>query len=105
MRSEILGTERWGPGEAGPEDAFKLARISLAGQTIACFESPAKHGFGFTPAFSPFATCSTREEFDRLEAELGAGGSVLMPADNYGFSRRFAWIDDRFGVSWQLNLP
>ena len=30
---------------------------------------------------------------------------MLMPVDDYGFSRRFGWVDDRFGVSWQLNLP
>ncbi|CAM5407966.1 hypothetical protein MAUB1S_06937 [Mycolicibacterium aubagnense] len=30
---------------------------------------------------------------------------MLMPLDNYGFSRRFAWLNDRFGVSWQINLP
>jgi predicted 3-demethylubiquinone-9 3-methyltransferase (glyoxalase superfamily) len=28
-----------------------------------------------------------------------------MPTGNYGFSRRFAWLNDRFGVSWQVNLP
>jgi predicted 3-demethylubiquinone-9 3-methyltransferase (glyoxalase superfamily) len=29
----------------------------------------------------------------------------MMPIDNYGFGRLFTWIADRFGVSWQLNLP
>ncbi|TLS36564.1 hypothetical protein FCL54_15105 [Pseudalkalibacillus caeni] len=24
---------------------------------------------------------------------------------NYGFSKRFGWVTDRFGVSWQLTLP
>lgn len=30
---------------------------------------------------------------------------MLMPTDNYGFSAKFACVNDRFGVSWQLNLP
>jgi len=29
----------------------------------------------------------------------------MMPLDNYGFSQKFGWIADKFGVSWQLNLP
>jgi predicted 3-demethylubiquinone-9 3-methyltransferase (glyoxalase superfamily) len=38
-------------------------------------------------------------------AVLGAGGQTFMPLDSYGFSTAFAWISDRFGVSWQLTLP
>jgi uncharacterized glyoxalase superfamily protein PhnB len=41
----------------------------------------------------------------RLHDRLIEGGGALMPIDNYGFSRLFARVSDRFGVSWQLNLP
>jgi predicted 3-demethylubiquinone-9 3-methyltransferase (glyoxalase superfamily) len=51
-----------------------------------------------------FVECESESEIDRLYAALGEGGSTLMPINNYGFCRRFAWVNDRFGVSWQLNL-
>jgi uncharacterized glyoxalase superfamily protein PhnB len=35
---------------------------------------------------------------------LSEGGTVLMPLGNYGFSTKFGWTNDHFGVSWQLNL-
>jgi predicted 3-demethylubiquinone-9 3-methyltransferase (glyoxalase superfamily) len=35
---------------------------------------------------------------------LSNAGATLMPLGTYGFSRQFAWINDRYGVSWQLNL-
>jgi uncharacterized glyoxalase superfamily protein PhnB len=43
------------------------------------------------------------EELDRVFVALSEGGRVLMPPDNYGFSERFTWTGDRFGVSWQLD--
>jgi predicted 3-demethylubiquinone-9 3-methyltransferase (glyoxalase superfamily) len=64
-----------------------------------------KHAFTFTPAFSFFVDCESEEELKRLYAALSADGATLMPLGNYGFSRQFAWVNDRFGVSWQLNLP
>ena len=69
-----------------------------------CIDSPAKHAFTFTPSHSFFVECESDAEIERLAAALGAEGKVLMPLDNYGFSRRFSWVSDRFGVSWQLNL-
>ncbi len=48
--------------------------------------------------------CEVEAELYRAFVALSAGGGVLMPPGNYGFSRKFAWLNDRFGVSWQLNL-
>lgn len=102
--SEVLDVTRYGPGEAGAEGSVMRASFSVAGQTVMCIDSPAKHAFTFTPAFSLFVECESDEQLRRLFAALGEGGTALMPLDNYGFSRLFGWVNDRFGVSWQLNL-
>lgn len=60
--------------------------------------------FSFSPAISFFIGCETVEEVDRLYNVLSEKGGVLMPLDKYPFSERYAWINDRFGVSWQLFL-
>jgi predicted 3-demethylubiquinone-9 3-methyltransferase (glyoxalase superfamily) len=80
------------------------ASFSIAGQTILCIDSPVKHGFTFTPAMSLFVACESAEQLEKLVTAFGEEGTFLMPLDNYGFSQRFAWINDRYGVSWQLNL-
>lgn len=103
--SAIQSVERYGPGEGGPEGAVKLCHIVVAGLPLRCFDSPVKHAFTFNPSVSLFVECETEAELDAAFAALSAGGGVMMPPGNYGFSRKFAWLNDRFGVSWQLNLP
>ena len=84
---------------------MQQATFSLAGQVFRCFDSPPVHDFTFTPSFSIWVEATSEEEQDRLFAGLSEGGAVLMELGDHGFSRRFGWVNDRFGVSWQLNLP
>ena len=102
---KIVDIARYGPGQAGPEGSVKVASFIVGGQTVMCIDSPAKHAFTFTPAFSLFVDCDSEEDIRRLAAARGEGGAALMPLGSYGFSRQFTWLNDRYGVSWQINLP
>ena len=102
--SRIVMVERYGPGEDGREGTVKRAEFTVAGHPLMCIDSPVKHAFGFTPAISLFVNCSDLAELENAYENLSHGGEVLMPLDNYGFSQKFAWVSDRFGVSWQLNV-
>ena len=103
--AEVRRLEHYGPHEPGPEGQVRRATLVLAGQELMIFDSPVKHAFGFTPSISMFVDCADEAEIERLFAGLSEGGEVRMGLGNYGFSLRFGWVDDRFGVSWQLNLP
>ncbi|MEU8001159.1 VOC family protein [Catellatospora sp. NPDC049111] len=88
----------------GEHTGVQLAEFRVAGQRLLCSDSFVKHAFTFTPSLSLFVRCKDDAELTRLHAALSEGGQELMPPSNYGFSTRFAWVNDRFGVSWQLNL-
>ncbi len=103
--SRIDAISRYGPDQAGPEGTVIEARFTIAGQSVICIDSPTEHEFSFTPSFSFFILCSDEPEIRRLADALADGGEALMPLDNYGFGRLFAWVEDRFGVAWQLSLP
>lgn len=102
--SGVKQLERYGADEPGAEGSVKRADFFIAGQEIICIDSPVKHAFTFTPAVSLFVECESEVEFEAAFGELSAEGTVLMPPEGYGFSKKFAWVNDRFGVSWQLNL-
>ncbi|MCH6264492.1 VOC family protein [Neobacillus citreus] len=103
--SQITSIVRYGANAAGPEGTVMQATFTLKGQEFMCIDSFVKHQFSFTPSFSIFLTCNTEEELDFLYEKLHEGGQALMPLNNYGFSKKFGWVNDRFGVSWQINLP
>lgn len=79
-----------------------MAVLHLKGLKMMVNDSVIQHNFTFTPSTSIFMECESEEEIDSLVTQILEGGQALMPLDNYGFSKKFAWIQDRFGVSWQL---
>ena len=104
--SAITSLDRYESDQPGGKAGMiKTATFTLGGRAYRAMDSAMPHAFGFTPAMSIFVTCRDRAEHDRLFAALSEGGRVLMPPADYGFSAWFAWTDDRFGVSWQLNVP
>ena len=102
--SAVKAVTRYGHNEAGPEGTLMLASFTLNGQPFMCINSPAAHQFGFTPAISVYAACETDMEVEMLFNSLSDGGSILMPLGSYPFSKKYAWVTDKFGVSWQLGV-
>lgn len=105
--SEIKSITRYGAEGPGEEGKVKEAVFSLKGQEFMCIDSYVEHGFTFTPSFSIYLTCDTEEEIDSIYEKMMASGftTELMPLGNYGFSKKYGWVNDQFGISWQLNLP
>jgi len=66
--------------------------------------------FTFNPSvsfllnFDPSQDRDARVHLDRLWEKLSEGGTALMPLDHYPFSERYGWVQDRYGLSWQLML-
>lgn len=60
--------------------------------------------FKMNPSFSLMVSVDTPDEVDALYKKLAEGGKDLMPLDTYPFSDRYAWVEDQFGLSWQIML-
>ena len=102
--AEIVSIHKYGANDAGVEGTVAHATFSLNGQVFMCMDSNVKQDFTFTPPISLYIACATEDEIDRLFEKLSQGGAVAMPLMAYPFSEKFAWVADKYGVSWQLNL-
>ena len=66
--------------------------------------------FKFNPSisfmvnFDPSQDVDATTRIDAVWAKLTEGGKVLMPLDKYPFSERYGWVEDKFGLTWQLIL-
>tara|TARA_R100001143_G_scaffold63594_1_gene73152 strand:- start:9207 stop:9695 length:489 start_codon:yes stop_codon:yes gene_type:complete len=103
--SEIIRITKYGtdgPGGPDAEGTVQNALFTLNGKQYMAIDSFG-HEFTFTPSISLFVKCDSEDEIDTLYEKLMEGGTAAMPIGDYGFSKKFAWVQDRYGVSWQLN--
>ncbi|WP_172370358.1 VOC family protein [Sporosarcina jiandibaonis] len=81
------------------------ATFTLHGQTFMAIDNGNENDIHpFTAAFSLCVSCETEQEIDTVFKKLAKDGKILMDLGPTPFSVKFAWIEDQYGVSWQLNL-
>ena len=85
-----------------PEGKVMTVEFELAGQKFIALNG-GPH-FKFNPSISFMVNCQSEDEVDQLWESLSEGGKTLMPLDNYPFSEKYGWTEDRYGLSWQLIL-
>jgi len=88
--------------EDTPSGDSLSVNFEMAGQPFAAIS--AGPYFTFNPSLSIMVQCKSEEEVDKLWRALLYGGKVLMPLDSYPFSKRYGWLEDRYGLSWQIAL-
>ena len=98
----VLTQELHDDGEM--KDKVRLAHVKFGEHDLVIFDSPPVHDFTFTPAMSLFIEFDDLDHLKQAFETLSEGGTVAMPLGTYGFSPLFGWLQDRYGVSWQLSL-
>ena len=94
--AEILAMRRY-----SEEDAI----FRLKDQVLMAIDNVNGMDIEMNPAMSLYVTVDTAMEMERLFSKLKNQGAILMPKTEMPPFREFAWVQDRFGVNWQLALP
>lgn len=82
-------------------DTPMVVNIEAVGQKFMCLNGGPQ--FTPNPSISFFVVCETIEEVQAAWRKLTEGGTVMMPLDSYPWSEQYGWVQDRFGISWQLS--
>lgn len=85
-----------------PSGDADVVSFELAGQKFMAISAGPL--FKINPSISFFVWCESAEEVEALWQKLSDEGEALMPLDSYPFSKRYGWIQDKYGVSWQLTF-
>ncbi len=101
--TKILSTSRYGEAVPNLNGSIMTVTFKLLGEDFIALNGGPVKDFTFNPSISFFVECKTENEINKLFGKLSESGIIRMPLQKYPFSERFAWIDDKFGISWQLN--
>lgn len=85
-----------------PSGDCDIVSFELSGQPFMAISAGPL--FKFNPSVSFHLKCATKDEVDTVWEKLSQGGKVLMPLDSYPFSERFGWLEDKYGLGWQVIL-
>lgn len=108
--SDIKSLVNYSEGEpGGTPELIKYGVFTLNGTEYRVNENNYNHAWSFNPGVSLFVDCGSENEIDTLFEKLSENGQIMIPLDNYesgdyGFGKKFGWCEDKYGVSWQLNL-
>jgi predicted 3-demethylubiquinone-9 3-methyltransferase (glyoxalase superfamily) len=83
-----------------PSGTVDIVGINLSGQEFTLLS--AGPYFKFNPSVSFLVACKTKEEVDAFWKRLYEGGSALMELGEYPFSQWYGWLQDKYGLSWQI---
>lgn len=84
-----------------PSGDSDLIQFQLGDMTLAAIS--AGPYFKLNESMSLMVNVANKDEVTRLYQALSEGGRVLMPLGEYSFSPYYVWLEDRFGLSWQLS--
>ncbi len=79
-----------------------VVRFEIEGQLIMGLNGGPM--FKINPSISLLVTCENEKEIDSIWDKLIDGGSALMPINEYPWSKKYGWVKDKFGMTWQLML-
>jgi predicted 3-demethylubiquinone-9 3-methyltransferase (glyoxalase superfamily)/uncharacterized protein YndB with AHSA1/START domain len=83
-------------------DVIFTTGFTLAGQSFAALNGGPM--YKINPSISFYTICESEDEIETLWEKLIDGGSALMPLDTYPWSPKYGWLQDRYGLNWQLTL-
>lgn len=81
-------------------DTPMVVNFNLNGQKFMGLNGGPK--FKINPSISIFVICETDVETNEVWQKLSEGGKIMMPLDKYPWSDKYGWMEDKFGVSWQI---